>query len=63
MSDSEDDSGSPYEQGELAPSPDMDEGESIQISFSVNAKERIGDDDEEDDEENEEVSHNEDDDG
>lgn len=61
MSDSEDDSRSPYEQGELAPSPDMEMVENIQISFSVNAKERIGADDE--DEEEEDVSQTEDDDG
>ena len=65
MSDSDDDSRSPYEQGELAPSPDMEIEENIQISFSVNAKERIGDDDEdeEEDENEEEVSQTEDDDG
>lgn len=64
MSDSEDDSRSPYEQGELAPSPDMEMVENIQISFSVNAKERIGADDEDEEEENEEdVSQTEDDDG
>ncbi|XP_061196686.1 cyclin-dependent kinase 11B-like [Saccostrea echinata] len=63
MSDSEDDSRSPFEHGEIPPSPDMDVVENIQISFSVAAKERIGIDEEDDEDENEEVSQNEDGDG
>ncbi|XP_062612344.1 cyclin-dependent kinase 11B-like [Saccostrea cucullata] len=63
MSDSYDDSRSPFEHGEIPPSPDMDVVENIQISFSVAAKERIGIDEEEEEDENEETSQNEEDDG